>query len=346
MHIHTLEQWQHSHNFSSNQEQAEKTTKIVMVLTAVTMAIEIVAGSLFGSMALLADGWHMATHVAAFGITVFAYQYARTHASDPKYTFGTGKVSILGGFTSAVVLAVIAFVMALESVARFFQPHVIQFNEAIGVAVIGLIVNLISALLLQDHHHDHHHQSHPDQHPNSQHNSDHSHQHNQNHDQHHDHEHYQTDHNLRAAYLHVLADALTSVFAIVALFAGKFLGWVWLDAVMGLVGAVVIAKWAYSLVRETGSILLDGAIDPQTTLTIINAIEQDADNRVTDLHIWHVSPNHLAGTIAIVTHYPQAPDYYKQLLSHISTLSHVVVEVNPCHGESCLELQPKVGSIN
>lgn len=343
MHIHTLEQWQHSHTFSINQEQAEKTTKTVMILTAITMMVEIVAGSIFGSMALLADGWHMATHVAAFGITIFAYQYARTHANDPKYTFGTGKVSVLGGFTSAVALAVIAFVMALESVARFFQPQMIHFNEAIGVAAIGLIVNLISALLLQDHHHghEHHHNHAHDEHHNQHHNHDYDQSHN-----HYDHEHHPTDHNLRAAYLHVLADALTSVLAIVALFAGKFFGWVWLDAAMGLVGAAVITKWAYGLVRETGAILLDGAIDPQTTLAIINAIEQDADNRVTDLHIWHVSPNHLAGTIAIVTHYPKAPDDYKQLLKHIPALSHVLVEVNPCHGEPCLELQSNVGSMN
>lgn len=314
MHIHTLEQWQHSHDFSVNQYQAEKNTKIVMFLTAVTMIAEIVAGTIFGSMALLADGWHMATHVAAFGITVFAYQYARSHATDPRYTFGTGKVSVLGGFASAVALAVIACVMAFESVARFFQPQTIQFNEAIGVAILGLAVNLVSAWLLQDNH-------------------DHSHDH-------HDH-HHSRDHNLHAAYLHVLADALTSVLAIVALFAGKFLGWVWLDAVMGLVGAGVIAKWSYGLVSDTGSILLDGSIDKQIKRDIMTAIEEDADNRVTDLHIWYVGQNHLAATISLVTHYPQAPDYYKKLLSYIPSLSHVLVEVNHCHGEPCVELSPK-----
>ncbi|MDF0556240.1 CDF family Co(II)/Ni(II) efflux transporter DmeF [Kamptonema sp. UHCC 0994] len=305
MHIHNLEQWQHSHDFSVNQDRAEKNTKVVMLLTAVTMVAEIIAGTIFGSMALLADGWHMATHVAAFGIAVFAYQYARSHATDPKYTFGTGKVSVLGGFASAVALAVIAFIMALESAVRLFQPQAIQFNEAIGVAVIGLVVNLASAWLLQDHH-DHHH------------------------DHHHNH-HEHLDHNLRAAYLHVLADALTSVFAIVALFAGKFLGWVWMDAVMGLVGAGVIAKWSYGLVRDTGLILLDGAIDKRIKLDIVTAIEENADNRVTDLHIWHIGQNHLAATISLVTHYPQTPEYYKNLLSHISSLSHVLVEVNYCH---------------
>ena len=317
MHIHTLSQWQHSHDFAVDQNQAEKNTKIVLLLTAVAMIAEIAAGTIFGSMALLADGWHMATHVAAFGITVFAYRYARNHANNPKYTFGTGKVSVLGGFTSAVALAVIAFVMALESFVRFFQPQVIQFNEAIYVAIIGLAVNLVSAFLLQDQH-DHHHN--------------------------HSHEHHHRDHNLRAAYIHVLADALTSVFAIVALFSGKFLGWIWMDAVMGLVGAAVIGRWSYGLVRETGSILLDGAIDKRINLAIMNAIEEDADNRVTDLHVWNVSQHHLAATISLVTHYPQQPEYYKKLLSHIPSLSHVLVEVNHCHGEPCISIVPIIPS--
>jgi cation diffusion facilitator family transporter len=312
MHIHTLEQWQHSHDFCVDRSHAEKNTKIVMLITAITMVVEIVAGTIFGSMALLADGWHMATHVAAFGIAVFAYQFARTNAANPKYTFGTGKVSVLGGFTSAVILAVIAFVMALESAVRLFQPQAIQFNEAISVAVIGLAVNLASAWLLQDHH-------------------DHSHSHSDDrHDAHHH------DHNLRAAYIHVLADALTSIFAIVALFAGKFLGWTWMDALMGLVGAAVIAKWSYGLVHDTGSILLDGAIDNRIKLDIVTAIEEDADNRVTDLHVWHVSQNHLAATVSLVTHYPQTPGYYKNLLSHIPSLSHVLVEINHCHNEHCI----------
>ncbi|MEQ9671499.1 CDF family Co(II)/Ni(II) efflux transporter DmeF [Coleofasciculus sp. G2-EDA-02] len=317
MHIHTLEQWQHSHDFSINQYHAEKNTKIVMFLTAIIVTAEIVAGTIFGSMALLADGWHMATHVAAFGITVFAYQYARNHATDPRYTFGTGKVSVLGGFASAVALAVIACVMAFESAARLFQPQAIQFNEAIGVAMLGLAVNLVSAWLFQDNH-------------------EHSHDH---HDHGHDH-HHSRDHNLRAAYLHVLADALTSVLAIVALFAGKFLGWVWLDAVVGLVGGGVIARWSYSLVTDTGSILLDGSIDQQIKGDIMTAIEEDADNRVTDLHVWYVGQNHLAATISLVTHYPQAPDYYKKLLSYIPSLSHVLVEVNHCHSEPCVESSP------
>lgn len=310
MHVHKLDPWQHSHNFLIDQSQAEKRTKIVMLLTAITMIVEIMAGKFFGSMALLADGWHMATHVAAFGITVFAYRYARRHAADPRYTFGTGKVSVLGGFASAVALAVVAFVMAFESIERFFQPQAIQFNEAIGVACLGLTVNLVSAWLLQGH-------------------SDHSHNHHRHGHQHH------ADHNLRAAYVHVLADALTSILAIVALFTGKYLGWIWLDATMGLVGAGVITKWAYDLVSDTGLILLDGGIDKPVRLKIVNTIEDDADNRVVDLHVWHVSQNHLSATVSLVTHYPQAPEYYKRLLSSIPSLSHVIVEVNPCLGEPC-----------
>ncbi|MGF1590229.1 MAG: CDF family Co(II)/Ni(II) efflux transporter DmeF [Pleurocapsa sp.] len=308
MHIHLLEQWQHSHDFSVDHHHAERNTKIVMVLTALTMVAEIVAGIMFGSMALLADGWHMSTHVAAFGITVFAYQYARTHAHNPKYSFGTGKVGVLGGFASAVGLAVISLVMGIESIVRFFQPQTILFDQAIAVAVIGLVVNLASAFLLQNHH-DHSREG----------------------------DHHQ-DHNLRAAYFHVLADALTSILAIIALVAGKFLGWVWLDAVMGLVGMVVIAKWSYGLMGDTASILLDGSVKKQVKLDIISIIEADADNRVTDLHVWKVSPHHLAATISLVTHYPQSPEYYKSLLQSISALAHVIVEVNQCQGEPCLDL--------
>jgi cation diffusion facilitator family transporter len=313
MHIHTLDQWEHTHNFLGDQAQAEKRTKTVMALTAITMVMEIIAGTAFGSIALLADGWHMATHVAAFGIVVFAYQYARRHTHNPKYTFGTGKVSVLGGFASAVGLAVIALVMALESIARFFQPQTILFNEAISVAIVGLAVNLTSAVLLQDHHH--HHDS----------------------DQEHHHDD-TPDHNLQAAYLHVMADALTSILAILALFAGKFWGWVWMDAVMGLVGAGVITKWAYGLVSDTSSILLDGASNKQTRLEITTALEAEGDTCVVDLHTWYVSQHHLAATVTLVTHDPQPPDHYKTLLDSIPSLAHVVVEVNRCQGEPCVAL--------
>lgn len=322
MHFHTLESWQHSHNFASqHQSDAEKKTKIVMVLTAVTMVAEVIAGTLFGSMALLADGWHMATHVAAFGITLFAYQYARRHATSPRYTYGTGKVSVLGGFASAVALGVISFLMAFESVGRFLTPHSIQFSEAIAVAILGLLVNLVSAWLLQDHD-NHHHHEHDDH-------------------QHHGHQ----DHNLRAAYFHVLADALTSILAIIALVAGKFWGWIWLDAAMGLVGAAVIIKWAYGLVNDTSAILLDGSVDKKIQLEILTALETDSDNCVTDLHVWYLNEKYLAATIALVTHFPQSPEYYKKQLSHIPSLAHVIVEVNPCSGEPCSAEVSNIGAI-
>lgn len=325
-----LEQWQHSHDFSDDRSQAETRTKVVMVFTAAMMVGEIAAGSIFGSMALLADGWHMATHVAAFGITIFAYQYARKHAANPRYTFGTGKVSVLGGFASAVALTVIAFLMAFESIGRFFQPQSIQFNEAIGVAVLGLGINLGSAWLLGDHehHHDHHHHDHRRHEHEHEKEEDHEHEHNDRLDH---------DHNLRAAYFHVLADALTSVFAIVTLFAGKFLDWVWMDALMGLVGAAVITKWAYGLVKDTSEILLDGSVDKNIKLEIVTTIENDADNRITDLHIWYINQNHLAATISLVTHDPQPPDYYKRLLKEIpslSSLSHILVEVHAWQGNA------------
>lgn len=314
MHKDTLEQWQHYHDFLPHQHEAEKNTQIVMLLTTVTMIIEIITGLLFGSMALLADGWHMATHVAAFGITLFAYHYARKNNRNPQYTFGTGKVSVLGGFASAIALVVIAFIMALESGIRFFNPHPIQFNEAIIVAIIGLSVNLISAWLLRDnHHHDHHH----------------THDHN-----HHSHR----DHNIQAAYLHVLADALTSMLAIVALFGGKWFGWIWLDAVMGIVGAGVITKWSYGLIQETSGILLDGAVDKQTRLAILNIIENDHDNRISDLHIWYLNQDQIAAMVSLVTHYPQPPNYYKKLLTNIPNLVHVSIEVNPCLNKPCLPL--------
>lgn len=324
MHIHTLHQWQHVHHFTQENTQGEQRTRIVIGLTLTMMLLEIGAGLAFGSMALLADGWHMATHVAALSITAVAYWYARRHADDPRYSFGTGKVGVLGGFASAVALAVVALVMALESGQRFFADVTIQFPEAIAVAVIGLVVNLISARLLHDHHHDH------------------GHDHHHNHVSHHEHKHGQ-DHNLRAAYLHVLADAVTSLLAIVALVAGMFLGWVWLDAVMGIVGALVISRWSWGLLRDTGAILLDSTVDEATVQELRATIEADADNRVADLHIWRVGPHHLAAIISIVTHYPQAPEHYKALLREIPELEHVSVEVLHCTSEPCLPRVPAPG---
>lgn len=305
---HDITPWQHTHDFSVIQEQGEKRTLQVLLLTAVTMVVEIAAGLTFGSMALLADGWHMGTHVAAFAITIFAYRYAKKHAQSKQFSFGTGKVSVLGGFASAIALVVVAFMMAAESVHRMFSPQAIRFNEAIGVAIVGLIVNLISALLLQSHHnHDHGH----------------------GHDHHHHH-----DHNLRAAYLHVLADAFTSVLAIVALSAGKFWAWHWLDPMMGIVGAGVITKWAHGLIKETSTILLDGSIKEATRDKIIQAIESDGDNSISDLHVWRVGPEQYAAILCIVTDHPKTPDYYKELIAEIKNLAHITVEVIACQEET------------
>ncbi len=330
MHTQTLEQKRHSHDFVVEHAQAEKSTARVMLLTFVMMVAEIAAGLGYGSMALLADGWHMATHVAAFGIALFAYRYARRHANNPQFTFGTGKVSALGGFASATALAVVGLMMVLESTMRLIEPQPIHFNEAIGIAVLGLLVNLVSGLILHgahDHHHGHSH--HHDHH------HDHDHDHHHGHDHGHGHEEPAHDHNLRAAYIHVLADALTSVFAIVALLAGKYYGWVWLDPLMGLVGAVVIASWSVGLIRATSGVLLDSGVSQQVPAAIRQAIESDHDNRVADLHVWHVGPQALSAVIAIVTHHPQTPDYYRSLLGHIPHLAHVIIEVDRCADSEC-----------
>jgi len=308
MHNYSLEKWQHRHDFSFIHEKGEKRTKQVLVLTAITMIVEIIAGIAFGSMALLADGWHMGTHSAAFLITIFAYRYSRKHAEDRRFTYGTGKVSVLGGFASAVALAVVALVVAVESIERLFVPLTIQFNEAIVVAVLGLIVNLFSAYLLQGHHDGGHEHAHGHHH----------------------------DHNLRGAYLHVVADALTSVLAIIALFFGKYFGWTWLDPVIGIVGALLIARWSYGLLNETSSILLDRDVDSERTEAIKDTIEADADNRVSDIHVWKVGPLDYSATISIVTHFPENPEHYKKLLGKFSELSHVTIEVNHCEEEPCV----------
>lgn len=301
MHEHTIQNLQHHHDFSLKNERGERRTMYVLILTAITMVVEIVAGSVFGSMALLADGWHMATHVAAFLITIYAYRYARRYKKNAAYSFGTGKVSVLGGFASAVALAVVALLMLVESLHRLVDPQAIQFNAAIGVAVIGLVINVISAFLLKDDHHHHQH-----------------------------------DHNLKAAYFHVLADALTSLLAIVALLAGKYFGWHWLDPAMGVVGAVIITRWSYGLVKQTAPILLDGSIDEQYKLKVKDCIERDSDNRVSDIHIWKISPSHYAAIISLVTDHPQANAYYKNLLTDFDKLAHITVEVNECDDELCI----------
>lgn len=312
MHIHNLDQWQHRHRYVIDAGHGERNTRRVILLTLSMMIIEVSAGYFFGSMALLADGWHMGTHAVALGITAFAYYYARQKSDDPNYSFGTGKVGVLGGFASAVLLAVIALLMGVESLGRLINPSPIRFNEAIAVALMGLIVNLISAWLLQG------------QHGHSRH--------------HHDHSHSHQDHNLRAAYLHVLADALTSVLAIVALLTGKIFGWIWMDPAMGIVGALVITKWSYGLLIDTGKILLDRDVNQEAVDEIRAKMEADSDTRVTDIHVWRVGSHHLSAIISLVTHYPKSPDYYKELLSDYEEIAHITIEVNIGEGEPCIEV--------
>ena len=318
MHIYTLSKWQHKHDFTAIDPSNERKTLSVVMLTAAMMGVEIAAGAIFGSMALLADGWHMGTHAAALGITLFAYRYARRHANNPRYTFGTGKISVLGGFTSAVVLQVVAILMGIESIGRLFAPQSIRFGEAIAVAVLGLVVNLVSVRILGTDHHPHEHGE----------------------EDHHHHE----DHNLKAAYLHVLADALTSVMAIIALVMGSFLGWVWLDAVMGIVGSLVISRWAFGLLRETGHILLDGQAREDLAAKVRSLLEADADTRIADLHVWQVSERDAAAIISIVTHYPRPAAHYRSLLASLPALAHITIEVNTCEDEECLpETRPLPG---
>lgn len=331
MHHAEPDRWQHDHDFlSASQERGERATHFVIALTAVMMVAEITAGALYNSMALLADGWHMASHASALGITAFAYWFARRHRSNARFSFGTWKVGVLGGFSSAVVLGVIALLVAWESIGRFFEPLAISFDEAIFVAGLGLLVNLISAWLLRDAHgHGHGGEDETDSQPVA---AAHAHDHAAAHDPHAGHPH---DHNLRAAYLHVLADALTSVTAIVALLAGKFFGWGWMDPAMGIVGSVVIARWSYGLLRETSSVLLDGDVAAPTRDRLRAAIETGSDDRVADLHVWRVGPGRLAAVAAVVSDAPRAPDHYKHLMQHaVGGLAHVTVEVNRCteHG--------------
>jgi len=309
MHTHDLSPFQHQHDFVNDFSAAERNTRRVMGLTAAMMIAEIVAGFKFHSMALYADGWHMGTHVVAFFISAWAYRFARKHATNAQFSFGTGKIGVLGAYTSAIILGGVALFMLSESVERLFHPVAIHFNEAIGVATLGLLVNIASTLLLKEQGHSHGHDHH-----------DHSHPHTHGHD----------DLNLKAAYIHVIADAVTSVLAITALIIGKFSGWTWLDPVIGIVGSAVIAQWAYSLIQQTNIILLDREPDSSDlNLEIRKALEQD-ETRIADLHIWQVGVNKFAAIISLVTHHPQAPVFYKERLKEHEELVHVTVEVNEC----------------
>jgi cation diffusion facilitator family transporter len=303
----------HSHVFlGEGHDRNERRTWLVIALTTTMMVAEIAAGTLFGSMALVADGWHMSTHAAAMLIAALAYLYARRNAHNPRFTFGTGKMGDLAGFASAIVLALVALLIGWESAVRLTAPIPIDFTQAIAVAVIGLAVNLACAWLLRDDHAHHHGHGHG-------------------HD-HHDHDHHPRDNNLRAAYLHVLADALTSVLAIVALTAGRLYGWLWLDPAMGIVGALVIARWSWGLIRDAGGVLLDYVPEDEDLPDEIRAAIEGTGDRITDLHVWRLGPGHHGAIVALTSSDPKPPAHYRDKLTHLHELSHVTVEVAPADG--------------
>ncbi len=360
-----LARWRHDHSFGQDQRRpGERKTQAVIAITATMMVVEIAAGALFGSMALLADGLHMASHAAALSINAYAYAYARRHARDNSYSFGTGKVNTLGGFTGAVLLAAFALLMASESVQRLFVPVPIAFDQAILVAVVGLVVNGVSLLILGTGHHHDHGAGHDGHRRSNHHDHDEHHDHEQDHAHHHEHEHEHEhahhhghghghahahahahehdhgrepghrhadghdDHNLVSAYLHVLADALTSLLAIVALLAAKYFGLTWMDPLMGLVGAALVARWSFGLLRATSAVLLDRSAPPEICTAVREGIERVDGNRVADLHVWSIGLNLYAVLVTVVTPDPRPPEHYKALLPTGLNIVHATVEVH------------------
>ncbi|MEO6975976.1 MAG: CDF family Co(II)/Ni(II) efflux transporter DmeF [Gallionella sp.] len=298
----------HSHRFDEGNPLAEKSTLRVAILTAVMMVIEIFGGWYYNSMALLADGWHMSSHTIALGLSVFAYVYARKYADDPRFSFGTWKIEVLGGYTSAIFLVMVAGLMVYQSVERLISPSPIHYDQAIAIAIIGLLVNLVSAWLLKDgHHHDHGHHDHA----------------------HSDDGHGHQDLNLRSAYMHVLADAATSVLAIIALFGGKIWGASWLDPVMGLVGAVMVSVWAYGLLRDTSRVLLDAEMNAPVVDEIREVIAASPIKaELNDLHVWRVGKGKFACILSLATDNEVSPEYFRKQLSVHEELVHISIEIN------------------
>jgi cation diffusion facilitator family transporter len=317
MAIHDLSAFRHDHAFDPGNRPGERRTWIVVGITAVAMVAEIVAGWITGSMALLADGWHMATHVVALSIAGFAYMLARRWSADHRFAFGTWKIEVLGAFTSALLLGVVALAMAVESAQRFFRPEVIDFKPALVVAVVGLVVNVVCAFVLMErggHHHGHDHDHHG-------------------HDHHHADSGSAHDLNLRSAYAHVVTDAFTSVLAIVALAAGLWAGWAWMDPAMGIVGAAVILWWSKGLIADSARVLLDREMDAPVVGELRRAIESDGDAEIADLHVWRVGRSSHAAVVTVVAREPLAPEAYRARVAGIASLAHVSVEVNRCpHG--------------
>lgn len=303
----STERWHHSHQFDEGNPAAERKTRFAVILTVVMMVAEIIGGYYYGSMALLADGWHMSTHALALGLSVGAYVLARRYAQDGRFAFGTWKIEVLAGYTSALFLVAVALLMFYQSLERLIAPVTIHYNEAIFVALLGLVINLITAWLLGDnHHHDHGH-----------HHGDHH---------HHDHDH---DLNLRSAYLHVLADAATSVLAIIALIAGKLWGASWLDPVMGIVGGVLVSVWAVGLLRDTGRILLDAHMDDPVVEEVREVIaEVDPEAQISDLHVWRVGKGKYSLILSLHTTNTLSPNDFREALSIHEELVHITVEIN------------------
>lgn len=315
MHTENLHLWQHGHAAGQDVRRAgERRTFIVIAITGAMMAVEILAGILFGSMALLADGLHMASHAAALSISAFAYVYTRRHAHDTRFSFGTGKVNALGGFSGALLLAAFAILMAWESFHRLLAPVDIVFNQAILVAVIGLVVNGVCVAILGKSDHES-----EEVHPHDGRNRHGCHQH---------------DHNLASAYLHVLADALTSILAIVALLGAKYFGAVWMDPLMGVVGAILVARWSVGLLHATSGILLDRQGPESIRNEIAKRVEQDGDSRVADLHLWSIGPDVYAASMTVVAHEPATPDQYRARVSSAMNLAHISIEVHRCPMEA------------
>lgn len=324
MHTQTINRLKQSPEFVRVSSKNQQRVWWVMILTAITMVAEITAGWWFGSMALLADGWHMSTHMVALGITLFAWHYAVKHKDDPKFSFSTGKVSVLAGYSSALFLVAVAVLMVVESISRFINPHDIAFDQAIMVAVIGLIVNLISAWLLSKEDHSgedsplanaaHSHAGHSHSHGSHSHGKDANHQ---------------------AAFLHVLADAVTSIAAILALLAGKWLGWNWMDPMMGVIGGIIILIWAKGLLKMTSGVLLDHSLAEKVRCDIVQTLEADTTDKVMDLRTWRVSEKDYVAVIAIVSDTPQSPEWYKAKLQDFLQLKHITIEVNTCDDDSC-----------
>lgn len=296
----------HAHQFDEGNPLAQKRILLATILTAVMMLLEVIGGWIYNSMALLADGWHMSSHMLALGLAYFAYRSARHYANDARFSFGTWKIEILAGYSSAILLMVVAIFMAFQSIERLLNPIDIHYNQAIPIAILGLVINLICAWLLHDDHHHHHHHEHENEHAHIYH-----------------------DLNQKAAFMHVVADAVTSVFAIIALFAAKYLDWGFLDAVLGIAGSILVAKWAIGLIKETGKTLLDAEMDHPVVQEIREVIAGFSLVEITDLHVWKVGKGKFSCILALATDSNLNADQIREALSIHDEIVHVSIEINP-----------------